>query len=163
VIATVLARADGFAARIATRSARLASLLRGTLFWLQLTGKLRRLMLTHLRPDYVRAQLARREGECLRCGACCALLYTCPALADGRECLAYGRWRPRSCHAFPIDERDLREVEALGGRCGYRFPATVGEPGVVRSRLTDLSPRGCEGRRPEDRRTIYVAPPKRPR
>jgi len=163
VIAAVLARADDFATRIATRSVALADLLRGTLFWLQLTGKVRRLALTHLCPDYVRAQLARREGECLRCGACCALLYTCPVVAADGECLAYGRWRPRACHAFPIDERDLREVEALGRHCGYRFAATVGEPIVRPPRQPGLAPNWCKGRDPEFRRAICVEPPRRPR
>ena len=39
-----------------------------------LRGVLRRLYLNLLRPRYVRESLARRQGMCLRCGACCYLV-----------------------------------------------------------------------------------------
>jgi len=87
-----------------------------------LIGKLRRLYLVTFRRRYVRRQIALRAGLCRQCGRCCALCFTCPALATDRSCLIYGKWRPRSCVAFPIDRRDLDDVRLTGGACGYYFP-----------------------------------------
>ena len=84
----------------------------------QLRGKIRRLGLTTFRRGYVRAQMARREGECRRCGGCCRLAYRCLFLNGDNLCAIYKTPRLSNCKSFPIDERDLREVP---GGCGYRF------------------------------------------
>jgi hypothetical protein len=85
-------------------------------------GKVRRFYLIVLRKGYVRRQLSLRRGKCLQCGRCCALGYRCWSLAADQTCKAYGRWRAPNCVAFPIDERDLRDVTITGGTCGFYFP-----------------------------------------
>jgi len=84
-------------------------------------GKVRRFLLVHFRRDYVRKQLTVRTGTCRQCGTCCNLLFTCPMLTKGGRCFAYGICRPRACKVFPIDKRDVAEVELCGHHCGYRF------------------------------------------
>lgn len=84
-------------------------------------GKIRRLLLLTFRPTYVRQQLARRQGSCNQCGACCRLVVTCPFLHDNR-CAIYGDCRPKVCLVFPIDARDLTEV---ADQCSYTFAARV--------------------------------------
>lgn len=85
-------------------------------------GKLRRWCLLHFRPRYVSVQRARRRGECGQCGACCSLANACPCLHHpSRRCLIYEGFRPKSCQAFPIDERDLGDVAAAGGHCRFTF------------------------------------------
>ena len=83
----------------------------------QAWGKVRRFYLSHFVPGYVEKQLKLRRGECRRCGACCTLLFRCPHLRGANECGTYQR-RYLQCRLFPIDERDLAEVE---GRCGFWF------------------------------------------
>ena len=88
-------------------------------------GKVRRLYLATFRPGYVRESRARREGECQRCGACCALGVRCPCLrrnGHGTECAIHGV-RPTNCRLFPIDERDLAERDMILPHrpCGYSF------------------------------------------
>ena len=82
-------------------------------------GKMRRFVLLTFRPAYVRAQLARRQGTCNQCGACCRLVVTCPFLHDNR-CTIYGDCRPTVCMVFPIDAHDLAEV---ADQCSYAFRA----------------------------------------
>jgi hypothetical protein len=82
-------------------------------------GKMRRFVLLTFRPAYVRAQLARRQGTCNQCGACCRLVVTCPFLHDNC-CTIYGDCRPTVCMVFPIDARDLAEV---ADQCSYAFRA----------------------------------------
>jgi len=88
-------------------------------------GKMRRLCLGILRPGYVRRSIARRSGECLRCGACCRLAHRCQSLRNTAaitEC-RFHKYRPMNCRLFPIDERDLadRDLVAPDRPCGYRF------------------------------------------
>ena len=83
----------------------------------QVWGKLRRFWLTKTRPGYVVGQRARRRGECQRCGACCAIAYRCPHLANHNHCTVYGR-RYHQCREFPIDHRDLRYLDKV---CGFYF------------------------------------------
>lgn len=87
----------------------------------QVRGKIRRFFLSNFRPGYVRRQLALRHGDCKQCGVCCGLGNTCPVLHGARHCLIYNGWRPRACRLFPIDRRDLADVEAAGGHCSYSF------------------------------------------
>jgi uncharacterized protein len=93
-------------------------------------GKARRLYLALFRPGYLRAKLARRRGECRRCGACCQLGYRCGALRTQEAITAcrFHKYRPLNCRVFPIDERDLadRDLIAPGQPCGFRFEESVG-------------------------------------
>ncbi|EPR42108.1 hypothetical protein dsx2_2895 [Desulfovibrio sp. X2] len=97
-------------------------------FLLHAMGKSRRFLLVHFRKGYVREQLHVREGGCRQCGTCCNLLVTCPMLTTQRTCLAYGTCRPQACKVFPIDQRDIDEVTACGGRCGYNFGTPPSPP-----------------------------------
>ncbi|GEM_PF-321777 len=78
-------------------------------------GKLRRLYLCHLRPGAVKASIARRKGACQGCAECCDLLFRCPYLDERKKCTIYDR-RFKPCAAFPIDERDVRDIA-----CGFYF------------------------------------------
>lgn len=84
-------------------------------------GKVRRQFLIVFRPGYVRRQLARRQGGCLQCAACCNFAYPCPLLRPGNRCATYHTCRPRVCGLFPINQADLDDVAACGQTCGYRF------------------------------------------
>ena len=98
-----------------------------TLAW----GKLRRFLLVHLRPGYVRRSIARRQGDCQRTGACCNLLFTCPLFsAEPLPTCRINSVKPKVCRMFPIDERDLRDRDIVspGVPCGYSFvPLGPGE------------------------------------
>ena len=92
-------------------------------------GKIRRFYLGHFRPGYVESKAILRRGECLRCGACCRLLYTCPELeelADGTTRCRIHEKRPENCRIFPVDQADLNDRELIskdrGERsCGFYF------------------------------------------
>jgi hypothetical protein len=99
-------------------------------------GKLRRFYLLHFRPDYVASSLRRRVGQCHRTGACCELMFSCPALAWVERlpvCRMYRR-RPRNCTVFPIDERDLRDRDIVDPwrPCGFSFRAAEDVCGEAR-------------------------------
>jgi len=90
-------------------------------------GKVRRSYLILFRPDYVRRSLARRVGSCHRTGACCVLMFPCPALDRLSRlpvCRIYSR-RPANCRTFPIDERDLSDRDLVNPwePCGFSFLA----------------------------------------
>lgn len=91
------------------------------LITLQVGGKVRRFLQANLEKKETAEQLARRQGDCNRCGACCKILFRCPFLGeeeDGRYfCKVYDQ-RPSQCRLFPISQRDLRE---LNGQCSYTF------------------------------------------
>jgi hypothetical protein len=95
-----------------------------TFFQLML-GKLRRTWLTTFRPGYVRAEEAHRRGTCLQCGKCCRLAFRCPMLTRDNRCRIYHLARTASCRLFPLDSRDLREVQ---GECGYYFVDDAATP-----------------------------------
>jgi Putative zinc- or iron-chelating domain len=92
-----------------------------TLGW----GKMRRFYLAHFRPGYVRRSLARRVGHCNRTGACCHLMFTCPLLDRRTEPVrcSIHEIKPKVCHLFPIDERDLRDRDLVSPDvpCGFSF------------------------------------------
>lgn len=95
-----------------------------------LWGKARRLGLGLFRRRYVRAKARQRRGECLRCGACCALGHRCPFLRNTgaiTECRIHG-CRPSNCRLFPIDERDLADRDAVAPErpCGFSFNGREG-------------------------------------
>ena len=88
-------------------------------------GKVRRAFLISFRKKRVVAKLDRRRGACTRCGACCKIMFKCPAYddADGNpKCLIYND-RPGVCSLFPLDEKDLRERNIVmpGTKCGFYF------------------------------------------
>jgi len=83
-------------------------------------SKIRRFFLCITQKEYVRDQEKRRSGECVSCGKCCMLPFRCPFLIgdeDNFRCGIYNE-RPGQCRAFPIDERDLKDVNY---QCGYFF------------------------------------------
>ena len=94
---------------------------RHSVLTLHLRGKFRRFWAVNFRPGYVRRQLNRRGGDCRQCGVCCSLGNTCPMLHRGRHCMIYHGYRPKSCQLFPLDDRDIADVTAVGGTCGYSF------------------------------------------
>ncbi len=87
----------------------------------KINSKLRRFVLCTFKQKYVEKQQRTRYGDCFQCGKCCSLLYKCPFL-EGPEgntrCAIYHKGRPKQCEAFPIDYKDLHDVEFL---CGYFF------------------------------------------
>ena len=88
-----------------------------------LKGKVRRAYLAIFRKAYVRAQMDRRRGACRQCGRCCRLLYRCMFLTDDNRCLIYHKPRAANCELFPIDARDLENVQRL---CGFYFEDSPG-------------------------------------
>ena len=121
-----------------------------------LWGKARRLFLGMLCRRYVRESIARRTGECLRCGACCRLAYRCQFLrhnGDVTEC-RFHKQRPLNCRLFPIDERDLadRDIVSPHTSCGYRFNGTPDS--------AETAPE--ESRHPEGREPLNEPPLSRP-
>lgn len=87
----------------------------------KINSKLRRFVLCTFKQKYVEEQQKSRYGDCFQCGKCCSLLLKCPFL-EGPEwntkCAIYHKGRPKQCEAFPIDHKDLHDVEFL---CGYYF------------------------------------------
>lgn len=88
---------------------------------IHLAGKVRRFYLYHFRKEYVHRQISFRTGQCSQCGACCRLLFRCPMLTEDGRCRSYNRYRWAVCRAFPIDHKDIEDVVASGGECGYWF------------------------------------------
>ena len=97
-----------------------------TLMALQARGKVRRFIQSNFQKAATEQALARRQGDCNRCGACCKILFKCPFLgedADGQfTCKIYDK-RFAQCRMFPIHAKDLREV----AECSYTFEASPGE------------------------------------
>src|SRR3990172_10567236 len=105
------------------RSTRLRRLMRSasSTRLTKLVNKVRRFVLCVISSEYVRRQAALRQGECVGCGRCCKLVFQCPFLGGTDEnprCLIYNTVRPNHFAAFPIDERDLADVNYL---CSYSF------------------------------------------
>jgi hypothetical protein len=89
-------------------------------------GKVRRFYLHQFRRRYVEEQVAKRQGDCGRCAACCKLLFRCPFLDDSGPlptCSIHDR-RPDNCRFFPIDPRDLADRDLVDptNPCGFSFP-----------------------------------------
>jgi len=88
-------------------------------------GKVRRFYYGIFCQDYVRRSHARRRGHCLRCGACCKLMFLCGHLDTGTDppsCTLHDV-KYKNCRIFPIDEADLadRDIIAPDTKCGYYF------------------------------------------
>jgi hypothetical protein len=92
-----------------------------TLMTLQLRGKTRRFVQSTLLRQDAEPLLAKRQGECNRCGACCKILFRCPFLGTDAEgqytCRIYDQ-RFAQCRLYPLHAADLRELE---GQCSYTF------------------------------------------
>ncbi|MBI1820498.1 MAG: hypothetical protein HYR79_02200 [Nitrospirae bacterium] len=90
-------------------------------WWKMVLNKIRRTYLCYFNPDYVKEAEATRVGECVGCGKCCTLVFKCVFLEGSEEqsrCKIYDIGRPKPCGAFPIDPKDLADVNFL---CGYSF------------------------------------------
>jgi hypothetical protein len=101
----------------------------------KLANKIRRFFLCLVPTEYVRRQAELRQGECVGCGRCCKLVFHCPFLGGTDEnprCLIYHTARPNQCAAFPIDERDLADVNYL---CSYSFA----QPGAAAPQLLTMA------------------------
>ena len=97
------------------------------------SGKVRRYMLSRFRKGFVEEQIASQQGECNHCGNCCEILFRCPFLIhleDGASQCSIYEDRPGQCAAFPINEKDLSDVDF---DCTYTF----GEPGGA---LVEIEP-----------------------
>ena len=92
-----------------------------TLMTLQLRGKTRRFVQSSLLRQDTAGLLARRHGECNRCGACCKILFRCPFLGTDEEgqytCRIYEK-RFAQCRMYPLHTKDLLELQ---GQCSYTF------------------------------------------
>jgi len=90
------------------------------LLTLQAGGKIRRFVAAKVLREDTEPLLAKRQGECNRCGACCKILFRCPFLGTDAEgqytCRIYDK-RFAQCRLFPLHPQDLREVE----ECSYTF------------------------------------------
>ena len=88
-------------------------------------GKVRRMYFVYINKKYVRRQLLTRQGECQRCGACCELMFKCPALKrnNGTALCAIYDSRSNVCKLFPLDERDIRDRNRIRPniKCGWQF------------------------------------------
>ena len=87
---------------------------------IQARGKVRRFIQAKFGNQDVDALVARRQGECNRCGACCKILFRCPFLAEDADgqytCRIYDK-RFAQCRLFPLHPSDLREV----AECSFTF------------------------------------------
>ena len=109
-----------------------------TLVTRQLRGKVRRFVQSSVLHEDTEPLLARRHGECNRCGACCKILFRCPFLgtdAEGQYTCRIYSMRFAQCRLFPLRAQDLAD---LGEECSYSFeseplrpsPERVPEPAV---------------------------------
>jgi hypothetical protein len=87
-------------------------------------GTIRRLFLNTFRRGYVQKSLAQRRGECLRCGACCELVWRCHYFHHENgvpACRLYNGYRPANCRNFPINPPDIadRDFVSPNKSCGF--------------------------------------------
>ena len=94
----------------------------------QFKGKVRRFFRANIYTAKNDELLARRQGECTRCGACCKILIKCPFLLEdgenGYRCGIYGE-HFNQCRIFPLVPQDLQEIEEP---CGYTFAESTHSP-----------------------------------
>ena len=94
--------------------------------WLLLWGKIRRFYYGHFLGREVKKKLQTRQGECIRCGTCCKMLFQCPFLVTHKDgstsCMIHDK-RPINCRIFPIDNLDLRDRDLVSKeiKCGFYF------------------------------------------
>jgi hypothetical protein len=98
---------------------------------LQLKGKTRRFVQSSVLRQDPAPLLAKRQGDCNRCGACCKILFRCPFLTTDAEgqysCRIYEK-RFAQCRLFPLHAADLRE---LAEPCSYTFEAEPARPAAA--------------------------------
>jgi uncharacterized protein len=91
----------------------------------QVAGKIRRFFRANVYTAKNEELLARRQGECNRCGACCKILVRCPFLIEEQpneyKCGIYGE-HFNQCRIFPLVPQDLLEIEES---CTYTFADSV--------------------------------------
>jgi len=109
-------------------------------------GKVRRFYLHKFRRAYVEDQVAKRQGDCGRCAACCKLLFICPFLDESgpmATCSIHDR-RPDNCRFFPIDPRDLADRDFIdpNNPCGFFFPGASGGKPVAREAAASANGHG---------------------
>lgn len=89
-------------------------------------GTYRRIHQHWFRNEYVERQLAKRRGDCNRCGLCCQLVFKCQHLRYEDGLAACGRYesRPPNCRNFPITQSDLDDVQRIAphASCSFYFP-----------------------------------------
>src|SRR6059036_1016949 len=75
-------------------------------------GKVRRVFLLAFRKKRVIAKLDRRRGACTRCGACCKILFKCPAYdeSDGIPSAS----STTIVQAFAVSSRSMRKTCETG-------------------------------------------------
>jgi hypothetical protein len=104
-------------------------------------GQRRRLYLAIFQGDYVSRQMAKRQGDCNRCGLCCQLVFKCPSLRYEDGLAACGRYesRPTNCANFPINEADLDDVRRIAPHtaCSFSFAS----PCASMQRSAPVAPR----------------------
>ena len=87
----------------------------------QVAGKVRRFFRANIYTAKNDELLAKRRGECTRCGACCKILVRCPFLIEepgnSYKCGIYGE-HFNQCRIYPLVPQDLQEIEEP---CGYTF------------------------------------------
>ena len=95
---------------------------RSSTVWTKIGHKARRFCLSWGRREYLEEQKRFRFGDCYQCGRCCKFVFRCPFLKemgdDHSLCEIYHIGRPYQCAAFPLDQRDLADVDF---HCGYFF------------------------------------------
>ncbi|HLF92597.1 MAG TPA: hypothetical protein VJB14_03995 [Planctomycetota bacterium] len=135
----------------------------GRMWW----GKIRRAFLIAFRKDRVAEKLDRRRGACSRCGACCKIVFRCPAYDDSNgepRCLIYND-RPGVCGLFPLDEKDLRDRDIVMAdkKCGYFFvdaPTPAGNGSEPREAMAQPirwgPPKGANGKTSAIKGTIKI-------
>jgi hypothetical protein len=88
-------------------------------------SKVRRAFLVYLAPSVTNKKLARRMGECRRCGACCELMFICPSLdrSNGAPVCRKYDTRSKVCKLFPLDKFDLSDRDRVNSKqkCGFYF------------------------------------------
>ena len=94
----------------------------------QAWGKVRRFGMYCFNRKAIQRGHARRIGQCLQCGACCRLLYSCQSLVRNEDgstsCRIHDR-RPPNCRKFPVNEADLLDRDGVlpDTPCGFSFKA----------------------------------------
>jgi hypothetical protein len=108
------------------------------LLTLQARGKVRRFVQSNILTRRNQSLLARRQGDCNRCGECCAILFRCPFLKRDEEgqttCRIYDQ-RFTQCRLFPLHPRDLKEV----AECSYTFAGAEGAVEPVESAAKSIA------------------------
>ena len=90
-------------------------------------GVMRRFLLYIFNRRYINKNFLKRQGKCLRCGACCKLAFKeCPYLRIETDettfCIKHELFRMPNCIIFPIDNNDIKDRNKISKKpCGYYF------------------------------------------